>query len=118
MRKWVNTIAVALLLTVVFLMLGLRVGHPKSGLSSAVGSAKTAVVIYKSVEEVEVGQRLLVNTGSADMDPVVAIAKSVSSNSVDVQTDRMLVQVNKAEIKGRIVALLPFIGGLFSVFGL
>lgn len=118
MRRWVNAIAATLLLVVVFMLLGLRVGHPKSGLSSAVGSAKTAVVIYKSVDTIEVGQRLLVNTGSANMDPVVSIVKQVSGETVDVQTDRMVVQVQKANVKGRIVALIPFIGGLFSVFGL
>ena len=108
----------SLLLVVVFLLLGLRIGHPKSGLNSAVGSAKTALVIYKSVDNVEVGQKLLVNTGSSSMDPVVSIAKLVSGDTVDVQTERMVVQVSKDNIKGRIVALLPFIGGLFSVFGL
>lgn len=118
MRRWVNAIAATLLLLVVFMILGLRIGHPKSGLNSAVGSAKTAVVIYKSVNTIEVGQRLLVNTGSDNMDPVVSIVKQVSGDTVDVQTDRMVVQVQKSNVKGRIVALLPFIGGIFSVFGL
>ena len=118
MRRWVNTVAAVLLLVVLFLMLGLRIGHPKSGLNSAVGSAKTAVVIYKHVDTIEVGQRLLVNTGGTNMDPVVSIAKAVSGDTVDVQTERMVVQVTKENVKGRIVALLPFIGGIFSVFGL
>ena len=118
MRRWVNTIAALLLLTVVFMMLGLRVAHPKSGLNSAVGSAKTSIVIYKKASNFQVGERLLVNTGSKDADPVVSIAKTVSKDSVDVQTERMIVQVNNQNVKGRIVALLPFIGGLFSVFGL
>lgn len=118
MRRWINTIAVVLLLAVVFTMLGLRVAHPKSGLGSAVGSAKSSIVIYKKTENFTVGQRLLVNTGDRNMDPVVTIARTVSENTVDVQTDRMLVQVPNQEIKGRIVALLPFLGGLFSAFGL
>ena len=118
MRRWLNTIAVVLLLAVVFTMLGLRVAHPKSGIGSAVGSAKSSVVIYKKSDSFAAGQRLLVNTGDRDMDPVVTVARTVSENTVDVQTDRMLVQVPNQEIKGRIVALLPFIGGLFSAFGL
>lgn len=118
MRRWVNTIAISLLVIVVFLMLGLRISHPKSGLNSAVGSAKTSLVIYKKVDKIEVGQRVLVNTGAKDVDPVVAIAKTVSANSVDVQTERMLVQVTNQNVKGRIVALFPFIGGIFSAIGL
>ena len=118
MRRWVNAVAVVLLLAVVFTMLGLRVAHPKSGLGSAVGSAKSSLVIYKKAESFTAGQRLLVNTGDRNMDPVVSIARTASENTVDVQTDRMLVQVPKNEVKGRIVALLPFIGGLFSAFGL
>lgn len=118
MRRWINAIAVVLLLAVVFTMLGLRVAHPKSGLNSATGSAKSSIVVYKKSDNFEVGQRLLVNTGDRNVDPVVSIARSVSETSVDVQTEKMLVQVSKSEVKGRIVALFPFIGGLFSVFGL
>lgn len=118
MRKWVNSIAVVLLLAVVFAMLGLRVAHPKSGLGSAVGSAKSSIVIYKKIESFTVGQRLLVNTGNRSMDPVVTIARTISDDTVDVQTERMLIQVPNNEVKGRVVALLPFIGGLFSAFGL
>lgn len=118
MRRWVNSIAVVLLLAVVFTMLGLRVAHPKSGLSSATGSAKSTLVVYKKQDTFSVGQKLLVITGDRNMDPVVSIAKTVSENTVDVQTDRMLVQVSNDNVKGRIVALFPFIGGLFSAFGL
>lgn len=118
MRNWVRTIAVVLVLAVVFTMLGLRVAHPKSGLNSAVGSAKSTLVVYKKVNTYEVGQRLLVNTGDRNVDPVITIARTVSDGAVDVQTDRMLVQVSNSEVRGRIVALFPFIGGLFSAFGL
>ena len=118
MRKWVNAIAALLLLIVVFTLLGLRVAHPKSGLNSAVGSAKSSIVIYKKADSFQAGQRLLVITGSPDFDPVVTIARTVSEKTVDVQTDKMLVQINNSDVKGRIVALLPFIGGLFSAFGL
>lgn len=118
MRNWVRTVAVLLVLVVVFMMLGLRIAHPKSGLNSAVGSAKSTLVVYKKVDSVTVGQRLLVNTGDRNMDPVVTIARTVSDGTVDVQTDRMLVQVPNSEVKGRIVALFPFLGGLFSAFGL
>ena len=118
MRRWVNTIAAVLLLVVVFTMLGLRVAHPKSGLNSAVGSAKSSLVIYKKAESFSVGQRLLVNTGSPEMDPAISIARTVGTETVDVQTERMLIQVSNKDVRGRIVALLPFIGGLFSAIGL
>lgn len=118
MKRWVNVVAATLLLIIVFMMLGLRVAHPKSGLKSAVGSAKTSIVIYKTESKFKVGERLLVNTGASDVDPVISIVKTVSSGTVDVQTDRMLVQVQNKNVKGRIVALLPFIGGLFSAIGL
>lgn len=118
MRRWIRSIAVVLVLAVVFMMLGLRVAHPKSGLNSAVGSAKSTLVVYKKAESFSVGQRLLVNTGDRNVDPVVSIARTVGDSTVDVQTDRMLVQVSNSEVRGRIVALFPFIGGLFSAFGL
>lgn len=118
MRNWIRSIAVILVLAVVFSMLGLRVAHPKSGLSSAVGSAKSSLVIYKVSETYTPGQRLLVNTGDRNVDPVVSIARTVTETTVDVQTGTMLVQVANNDVKGRIVALFPFIGGLFSAFGL
>ena len=118
MRKWIRTVAVILVLTVLFMMLGLRVAHPKSGLNSAVGSAKSTLVVYKKADSFTSGQRLLVVTGDRNVDPVVSIARTVGDQTVDVQTDRMLVQVSNTNVKGRIVALFPFIGGLFSAFGL
>lgn len=118
MRQWLRSIAVILVLAVVFTMLGLRVAHPKSGLNSAVGSAKSTLVVYKKVDSFTVGQRLLVNTGDRNSDPVVTIVRTISEGTVDVQTERMLVQVKNEDVKGRVVALFPFIGGLFSAFGL
>lgn len=118
MRKWIRTVAVALVLVLVFMLLGLRVAHPKSGLNSAVGSAKSTLVVYKKADTFLAGQRLLVNTGDRNVDPVVSIARTVGEGTVDVQTDRMLVQVSDKDVQGRIVALFPFIGGLFSAFGL
>lgn len=118
MRNWVRSIAIVLVLAIVFMLLGLRVAHPKSGLKSAVGSAKSSLVIYKKADTFSPGQRLLVNTGDRNVDPVISIARTVSDKSVDAQTDRLLVQVPNEEVKGRIVALLPFLGGLFSAFGL
>ena len=108
------TVAVVLLMSAI----GFRVHHPQSGLRSAVGSAESSVVVVRQVDRFSAGDRVLVDIGDSNLSPATSIVRSINEGTIDVQAGDLLVTVEPERIKGRILALIPFIGTILSVFGL
>ena len=52
--------AIALVLVVALFALGFRVAHPQGGLNSAMGSAKSSIVLYKKVGQAMPGDKVIV----------------------------------------------------------
>lgn len=109
---------VAVVVVAVMASLGFRIGHPQSGLSSAVGDAKTSILLYKKVDKFAAGDRVLVDIGDSELSPATSIVRSVDGNEIEVQAGDLRVQVTSEQIKGRVLALFPFLGALLSVVGL
>lgn len=114
LRITVLVVAVALLMSV----LGFRVHHPQSGLRSAVGSAESSIVLVRQVDKFSAGDRVLVDIGDSNLSPATSIIRSVNDGSIDVQAGDLLLTVEPEKIKGRILALIPFLGSLIGAFGL
>ena len=116
-----NSFKVAIVVVAVALVmsaLGFRLGHPQSGLSSAVGDAKTSILLYKKVDKFSAGDRVLVDIGDSELSPATSIIRSVDGKNIEVQAGELRVQVTSDQIKGRVLALFPFLGALLSVVGL
>lgn len=95
---------------------GFRVAHPQEGLQSAMGSAKSSLVIYKASESYAVGQKVVVvvaNSGNQ-----LGVVKSMSPEAVDVDTRVAFVRVNQEDVVGKLIVVVPFFGTLFSAIGL
>ena len=95
---------------------GLRVAHPQEGLQSAMGSAKSSLVIYKASDEYAVGQKVVVvvaNSGNQ-----LGVVKSASDESVDVDTRVSFVRVKQEDVVGKMIVIIPFFGTLFNFVGL
>ena len=60
LRSAVKPVGIALLVIVVFMALGFRVNHPRYGLSSALGSAKSSLAFYKHGAQPTVGAKVVV----------------------------------------------------------
>jgi len=96
---------------------GLRVAHPKSGLSSALGSAETSIAIYHSTSKITKGDKILVDSGAPKSDPALAVVNNVSEDNLDIQVNSNLVRVSvKKDLHGKLIAVVPFVGYVFSLF--
>ena len=106
----------ALAVLVVLFALGFRIGHPQDGLESAMGSAKSSLVIYKHSGSYSIGQKVVVDVAGQGME--TGIIKSASTESVDVDTRAALIRVNQKDVRGKLIVVIPFFGYIFSVVGL
>ena len=108
-------IALAAILVVLF-TLGFRVIHPENGLSSAMGSAKSSVVVYKSAGEYAVGSKVVVEV--AGQGKQSGIVKSATKETVDVDTRVAFVRVQQKDVLGKLIVVVPFFGTILGGVGL
>ncbi|MEY4734914.1 MAG: hypothetical protein RL428_249 [Actinomycetota bacterium] len=111
----IKLIALAAILVLLF-TLGFRVIHPENGLSSAMGSAKSSVVIYKHSSNYAVGHKVVVEV--AGQGKQTGVVKSASDGSVDVDTLVAFVRVKDEDVLGKLVVVVPFFGTLLNIVGL
>lgn len=103
-------------IAVVLFALGFRIIHPADGLTSAMGSAKSSVVLYKHGGTFEVGDKVVVEvSGQGKQSGVV---KSASPEAVDVDTRAAFVRVKNEDVLGKLYLVIPFFGTIFGIVGL
>ena len=101
---------------VVLFTLGFRVIHPENGLSSAMGSAKSSVVVYKHSSSYAVGSKVVVEV--AGQGKQSGIVKSATPETVDVDTRVAFVRVKQEDVLGKLIVVIPFFGTIFGIVGL
>jgi hypothetical protein len=105
MRK---PLAIVLVALVALFALGFRVAHPQGGLNSAMGSAKSSIVIYKHVGQALPGDKVMIHvkgTGTS-----LGIVKAAGSGTVDVDSVNAFTRVKQNEVQGKLIAIIPFFG--------
>lgn len=100
----------------VLFVLGFRIGHPQDGLQSAMGSAKSSLIIYKQASEYTVGQKVAVIVAGQGLES--GIVKSATKETVDVDTRAAFVRVKQVEVLGKLMLVVPFFGIPFNFIGL
>ena len=108
-------IAIAAIIVVLF-SLGFRIIHPQDGLSSAMGSAKSSVVLYKHSSKYAVGSKVVVEV--AGQGKQSGIVKSATDETVDVDTRAAFVRVKQEDVLGKLIVVIPFFGTIFGLVGL
>jgi hypothetical protein len=108
-------IALAAIVVVLF-VLGFRVIHPENGLDSAMGSAKSSIVLYKPGGDYPVGTKVVVEV--AGQGKQSGIVKSATKDSVDVDTRAAFVRVKQSDVLGKLIVVIPFFGTIFGIVGL
>ena len=108
-------IAIAAIVVVLF-ALGFRVVHPENGLQSAMGSAKSSIVLYKHSGSYGVGSKVVVEV--AGQGKQSGIVKSATADTVDVDTKVAFVRVNQKDVLGKLIVVIPFFGTILGVVGL
>jgi hypothetical protein len=99
-------------------VLGIRVGHPHSGLSTALGSASSSVVIYKSNKDLNVGDKIFGASQDPKLSPVLGEVGEVGPDYYSVKNGKFLERVSKSETRGKLIVVIPFFGYIFGVVGL
>ena len=110
-----KAIGVLIVLAILYVF-GFRVTHPVDGLTSAMGSAKSSLVIYRASGEYSVGQKVVVTVAGQGSES--GIVKAATKETVDVDTRSAFVRVKQDEVHGRLLLVVPFFGTLLGFFGL
>jgi hypothetical protein len=113
MKKKLIAVVAAIL---ILFALGFRAGHPQDGLTSAMGSAQSSIVIYKHGSEYSVGQKVVVIVAGRGLE--TGIVKSATKETVDVDTRASFVRVKQDEVLGKLIVVIPFFGVIFNAIGL
>jgi len=105
------------LILVLSFALGIRVAHPKDGLGSAMGPAKSSLVVYKKGNSVVAGDRVISKV-NGDLSPIFAVVSSTGGENVALQFETGFVSTTKDQIEGKMIIVIPFLGALAGIFGL
>lgn len=116
MRK--KGVGVALLVLALLFVLGFRIGHPQAGLTNALGSAESSLVIYQKGETYSSGQKVIAQSGDTTRSPFLGQIAGATGDRYDVANGQFTEQVVAADIKGKMIFVIPFIGTVFGWVGL
>jgi hypothetical protein len=110
-----KVIALVVVLALLF-ALGFRVAHPKDGLASALGSAKSSLIVYKHGSQFKTGQKVVVHVAGQGIE--TGIVKSYTDKTVDVDTRAAFVRVDQDKVMGSLIIVVPFFGSILNAIGL
>ena len=116
MKRLLKPIVLLVLVVVIFLGLGFRLNHLQGGLSSALGSAKSSLALYKHSKDVAVGKKIVVNVKGVG--PQLGIVKSKTDQTADVDFGSTFIRVENSEVLGNLIAVVPFFGSILNIVGL
>jgi hypothetical protein len=103
---------------VVALALGFRFEHPASGFKTALGSPQSSLVITKKADVYSVGDKVVVNSASKELSPLLGQITAVTDAQYSVTNGVFLETISGENVKGKMVVVLPFLGYLLGVVGL
>lgn len=115
-RFKVPAIVVAVL--VVALALGFRVEHPAAGFKTVLGSPSSSVVVTKKADAYAVGDKVVVNSASKELSPLLGQVTAVTDGQYSVTNGVFLETISGENVKGKMIVVLPFLGYLLGVIGL
>jgi len=117
-QKFFKTVLSTVLILGLLFAFGIRVEHPKSGLRSALGAASTSIAVYHRTTNVSVGSKVLANLPSGKDSPTLAFVRGVDKSTVDLQSGSQMERIQRTEVRGKLIAILPFFGTLLGFVGL
>jgi hypothetical protein len=118
MSKNVKGIGVVALAIALLFVLGFRVGHPQAGLTNALGSASSSLVLYQKADAYSAGQKVIAVSGDASRSPFLGQISGATGDRYDVANGQFTEQVSSADICGKMVFVIPFLGTVLGWVGL
>lgn len=108
---------IALTLALLF-VLGFRVSHPQGGLTNALGSAQSGLVIFQKADVYPPGQTVVAISGDLKVSPFLGEVLGVTGARYEVGNGRFTESISGADIKGKMIFVIPFIGTVLGWVGL
>ena len=118
MRINQKAIGAVLLAIALLFVLGFRVGHPQSGLTNALGSAESSLVIYQKAETYSLEQKVIANSADQSLSPFLGQITGATGDRYDIANGRFNESRTGADIKGKMIFVIPFIGKILGWVGL
>jgi hypothetical protein len=118
MSKSKKSIGVVVLAIALLFVLGFRVGHPQAGLTNALGSATSSLVVYQKADAYSAGQKVIAQSGDASRSPFLGQISGATGDRYDVANGQFTEQVSSADISGKMIFVIPFLGTVFGWVGL
>jgi hypothetical protein len=118
LSRAIRPIVFLAIIALLFTLLGFRVVHPKSGLRSAAGEANTSLVAYKHSDAFKVGDKVIIKLDESSKSPAIGIVRTIQEKDFVVQTGDLILTVPNKQISGKLLGVFPFLGSLFTIFGL
>jgi hypothetical protein len=115
-NRLIGRLVILVLVIVVFMGAGLRLNHLQGGIGSALGSAKSSIALYKHGTTAEVGSKVIVNVKG--IGPELGIVKSATDQTVDVDLGATFLRIEKKDVLGQLIAVIPFFGSIVGIVGL
>jgi hypothetical protein len=118
MSKNRKAIGISLLVLALLFVLGFRIGHPQAGLTNALGSAKSSLVVYQKSDNYSAGQKVLAKSGDSARSPFLGQISGANGDNYDVANGQFTEQIATKDISGKMLFVIPFFGTVLGWVGL
>ena len=113
-----NFLFALIVFVVLFYAVGLRIAHPHGGLSNALGSAQSGLVIYSTNTGTQSGSKVIINFPKNHQSPILGVIQGNEKGALTVQTGSKVELISKSQIRGRFLVMVPFLGIFLNSIGI
>jgi hypothetical protein len=110
MKNLKRNALIVIVLLVVAALLGLRVTHPKGGLSNALGPAHSGIAVYLKTNKVGIGDKVVYQSQDTKINPALGAVFGENPKYVDIKNGKYLEGIYPKDVNGK----LPFIGWILG----
>jgi len=117
--KWRLVISCALalgLIALAFGPIGIRFAHPIDGVGTLLGSAKSSIAIVAPIKEPKVGTNVIAKVSNRGKGLILGSISVASNEELLISTDKTSYPIKSQDLRGKVVAVLPFIGLVANIF--
>ena len=93
---------------------GISIVHPRSGAALSMGRIQDSLIAIKRGSKVSVGDKIVISVANIQS-PQLVIVQGVSPQSVLTNVSGKLMVVTPKQIKGKVLALFPYVGWPFNL---
>jgi len=117
--KWKLILSSILFLAIMAVALGpigIRFAHPEDGVGTLLGSARSSIAIVVPIKEPKVGTNVITAVPNKGDRLILGSISVASNDDLLISTNKNSYQVKIKNLRGKVVAVLPFIGLVANLF--